>query len=90
MSCCGRRTSSLPVAVPASTRPAPPMPQAANVGTVLLRLRERARVRVRGPVTGRTYEFSAERPVQHVDRRDADVLERTSHFVRAWPRITPR
>lgn len=90
MSCCGRKTSSSPVTAPAfapaSPRPAwtaSPMPHAANVGTVLLRSRERARVLVRGPVTGRTYEFSAERPAQPVDPRDADALMRTTRFVRA-------
>lgn len=80
MSCCGRRTSAAPAAAPAPTRVS--LPQDTRAGTVMLRLRERARLRVRGPFTGRTYEFSAERPEQLVDRRDADALMRTSRFVR--------
>jgi hypothetical protein len=50
---------------------------------VQLRYRERAPVRVRGPVTGRTYEFSAAQPVQVVDARDADGFLRTKMFFRA-------
>jgi hypothetical protein len=50
---------------------------------VVLRYRERARVLVRGPVTGRPYEFSAEQPTQSVEARDAEALLRTRHFVRA-------
>lgn len=49
---------------------------------VQLRCRERAAVRVRGPVTGRTYEFSAAQPVQAVDASDADGLLRTRLFLR--------
>jgi hypothetical protein len=56
---------------------------AAAVGSVLLRYRERARVLVRGPVTGRGYEFSAEQPMQSVHPRDAEMLLRTRQFVRA-------
>jgi hypothetical protein len=52
-------------------------------GAVMLRTRERTRLLVRGPVSGRAYEFSADRPAQAVDSRDAQVLLRTRHFVRA-------
>jgi hypothetical protein len=48
----------------------------------MLRFRERARVLVRGPVTGQTYEFSAVQPTQLVDTRDAEVLLLTRYFIR--------
>ena len=50
---------------------------------VQLRYRDRAPVQVRGPVTGRTYVFSAAQPVQTVDAREADGLLRTKMFSRA-------
>lgn len=52
-------------------------------GVVPLRSRERARLLVRGPVTGRAYEFSAAQPIQAVDARDAESLLRTRLFLRA-------
>ncbi len=51
--------------------------------SVTLRLRERARVVVRGPVTGRAYAFGTESPTQPVDVRDAEALLRTRRFDRA-------
>ena len=56
---------------------------ALNGRSVHLRYRERAPMRVRGPVTGRHYEFSAAQPIQAVDTRDADGLLRTRMFLRA-------
>lgn len=50
---------------------------------VLLRYRERARVLVRGPVSGRHYEFSAEQPNQVVEARDVEALLLTRYFMRA-------
>jgi hypothetical protein len=49
---------------------------------VVLRYREPGRVLVRGPVTGRGYEFSAEQPTQAVEARDAEALLRSRRFVR--------
>jgi hypothetical protein len=49
---------------------------------VLLKYRERARILVRGPITGRAYEFSAQWPTQSVEPRDADVLVRSGRFLR--------
>jgi hypothetical protein len=43
---------------------------------------ERSAVRVRGSVTGQTYAFSGDRPVQLVDRRDAPALVATPYFQR--------
>jgi hypothetical protein len=50
---------------------------------VPLRCRDRTRMLVRGPATGRAYEFSAAQPVQAVDARDAEPLLRTRLFMRA-------
>ena len=93
MGCCGQSRNELQVAMPAALRPAWPMPAvqgpdapAATAGgarAVVLRYRERARVLVRGPVTGQAYAFSAGQPTQPVDARDAEALLRTRHFVRA-------
>lgn len=55
----------------------------AGVRQVTLRYRERARVRVLGPVTRRPYEFSPEQATQPVDARDAEGLLRTRQFLRA-------
>lgn len=55
---------------------------ATSADGVVLRYREIARVQVRGPVTGRTYEFSAAQPAQVIEPRDADLLLRTGHFLR--------
>jgi hypothetical protein len=50
---------------------------------VRLRYLEQSPILVRGPVTGRYYEFSEAQPDQHVDSRDAPQLLRTSFFRRA-------
>jgi hypothetical protein len=50
--------------------------------TVLLRYHDRARLLVRGPVTGHPYAFSADQPAQAVEARDAEVLLRTRRFLR--------
>jgi len=84
MGCCGQKRSQMQSAVPAAPaapRPAWPAPPVER--GVMLRYRERGPVLVRGPVTGRSYEFSVERPAQAVEPRDAEVLLRTRHFVRA-------
>src|SRR3954469_18129619 len=48
--------------------------------SVQLRYLESSPVLVRGSVTGRQYEFSAARPTQLVDTRDAQALLRTRFF----------
>lgn len=55
----------------------------AGARQVALRYRERARVRVLGPVTRQPYEFSPEQMTQSVDARDAEGLLRTRQFLRA-------
>ncbi len=47
---------------------------------VNLRYLKSSPVRVRGSATGRQYEFSASRPAQTVDRRDAEALLRSGLF----------
>ena len=54
----------------------------AGFPSVELRYTEAAAIRVRGPVTGRRYDFSGAEPVQPVDVRDAAVLTRNSAFRR--------
>jgi len=49
---------------------------------VTLRYLGPKRVLVRGPATGRQYDFSAAAPTLPVDARDADSLLRTRQFVR--------
>jgi hypothetical protein len=57
-----------------------PVVQASAYSTVNLRYLENSPILVRGPVTGRQYEFSGAKPQQPVDVRDADALLRTGFF----------
>lgn len=50
---------------------------------VVVRYLETSRIRVRGTVTGRHYEFSAARPFQPVDARDVTSLLQTRFFRRS-------
>jgi len=45
--------------------------------SVVLRYQGAPAIRVRGPVTGRLYDFSAAQPTQAVDPADAPALTRT-------------
>jgi hypothetical protein len=49
---------------------------------VVLTYEDGAAIRVRGPVTGRRYDFSEGQPSQPVDTRDAAVLTRNTGFRR--------
>jgi len=60
----------IPAAAPA------PVPSS----SVAIRYLEKSPIRVRGPVTGRYYDFSGSRSVQVVDSRDAPPLLRTRFF----------
>ncbi len=51
--------------------------------TTRLRYLEHSPVRVRGPVTGKHYDFSGANPVAAVEARDAEALLRTRFFTRA-------
>jgi hypothetical protein len=88
--CCGSKRSVLrntAIAIPAR-RPASPVFQSAASGApqasllVTLHYLQTAAIRVRGPVTGRHYEFSGARPAQAVDPGDAPGLARTGLFRR--------
>jgi hypothetical protein len=92
MGCCGQKRTNLrnnlaPAATPGHAQPvlnrqllSPAQPVAT---AVTLRYLQSSPLRVQGPVTGRHYEFSAARPVQTVDPRDAEALVRTRCFRRA-------
>jgi hypothetical protein len=49
-------------------------------GMVEIRYVEQSPVVVRGPVTGRTYQFSSAAPIQKVHGSDAEALIRTRFF----------
>lgn len=48
-----------------------------------LRYLEKSPIRVKGPATGREYDFSAADPVHLLDARDAKSLLRTRFFAKA-------
>ena len=50
--------------------------------SVNLRYMESSPIRVRGPMTGRQYDFSVAQPTEDVDLRDAAVLTRSALFRR--------
>ena len=84
-----RAPALLRVATPsAAPAPAPPRNMAAAtqvprpMAGVALEYTERARILVRGPATGRTYEFSAGQRAQTVDAADVPPLLRTGFFRR--------
>lgn len=56
---------------------------ASGHAAIQLRYTESSPILVRGPVSGRTYRFSAAQPLQPVDRRDAPSLCETRFFRRA-------
>ena len=53
--------------------------------SVTLHYIESSSIRLLGPVTGRSYDFSQSEPSQSVDVRDAAVLTRTGPFRRSAP-----
>ena len=87
--CCGSRRSALRTSSPArSAAPRVRDAEAAALATpaiasVVLRYAGPSPVRVKGPVSGRAYDFSAARTAQAVDARDAPGLTRTGIFSRA-------
>jgi hypothetical protein len=65
-----------PVASPApALQPIPAYP------SVALRYTETSPILVKGPATGRQYQFSGSNPIQAVDARDVAALLRTRFFV---------
>ncbi len=59
-----------------------PNPGGRDVPSTWVRVRYRfdSPILVRGPATGRRYDFSADAPVQAVELRDAEALLRTRYF----------
>jgi hypothetical protein len=66
-----------------TAKPAAAAAPAASGPTVKLHYTGIALVRVTGPATGRSYQFSKAHPDGAVDRRDADGLMRIALFRRA-------
>lgn len=64
-----------------AARTEPAVIPAAEGASVALRYLENSRIIVRGPATGRVYDFSAAEPVQHVAAADAVSLLRTGLFL---------
>jgi hypothetical protein len=81
--------------MPAAVQPAPNRQQASNVGvlsapertaaysSVNIHYLKNSPIVVRGPVSGRQYQFSSAHPDQPVDARDANALLRTRFFRRS-------
>lgn len=65
-----------------SSRRAAPAPRPGGGDDHHLRLRGERSVEAVGPVTGRTYRFTAEAPDQYVHRRDAPYLMASGYFTR--------
>jgi hypothetical protein len=88
-----RTQPSAPLATVTSPPTKPGIPQTASphqhsanptpFSSISVRYLERSPVRVRGLVSGMSYEFSGSRPVQSVDSRDASSLLNTRFFRRA-------
>ncbi len=90
------KSAPSPTTTPAVTPPLPSSRQLPSTGlqtqgwtvpaysSVTLQYLENSPIVVRGPVTGRQYEFSGARPVQSVDARDAEALLRTRFFRRTY------
>jgi hypothetical protein len=75
MGCCGQAR-----AIAAQNNPAPNQ----QVGTpgrfTKVRFTQKAAVLIRGPVTGRHYQFHEGAYTQQMDTRDAAVLVKTGYF----------
>lgn len=91
--CCGKGRAAAAAAPPANlyVAPLPPAPPSADAPqapaaptTVRVRYTQQAGVRVRGPASGRSYEFSVIAAVQSVDSRDAEGLVGTGFFRRVY------
>jgi hypothetical protein len=66
-----------------SVQPHVPAPASTPQSAMSVRYLETSPIRVRGLVSGQSYEFSGAAPVQHVDARDASSLLNTRFFRRA-------
>lgn len=89
MTCCGQNRATLKSSHqapgPGPERPsthATTRPVVAPADATLVRYVNGGHVLVRGPRTGWQYEFTAKRPVQAVEPRDAESFLATSMFER--------
>jgi hypothetical protein len=83
MACCGRQARAYGLIGAGTAATARPASVAVIVRSdIVLRYQLRTHIMVRGPVTGRSYTFSAGQPNQRVDPRDALALLRTRYFTR--------
>jgi|HubBroStandDraft_4_1064222.scaffolds.fasta_scaffold168199_2 hypothetical protein len=71
------------VETPKRVMPAPSIPARGPANSMLLRYKDNSAIRVRGPVTGRLYDFSIVEPTQPVDPGDAAILTRSGVFFQA-------
>ena len=75
------RAAQPPTAVePARAAPAALGPQGPGVTLIKLRYADSAPIRLRGPITGRAYDFSGAEPVQEVDVRDVAIFVRSARL----------
>jgi hypothetical protein len=63
--------------------PTPALPSTPTYPSVALRYTEMSPILVKGPATGRQYQFSGSNAIQAVDARDAVALLRTRFFVQS-------
>lgn len=77
----GPARSRLVAPPPGMQRPGPAN-YAPNRSAVSLRYTGSHQIQVRGPVSGRAYQFSGAQPLQSVDARDAGALLQTNLFRR--------
>jgi hypothetical protein len=78
MGCCGQQRAVLVQGKTAARQEAPDSRSWVN-----LRFMQQAAVLIRGPVTGRHYQFHGDAPVQRVDARDAVPLIKSGYFQQA-------
>jgi hypothetical protein len=78
MACCGQQRAALARSKATDT------PTSHDAGTsVNVRFKQPSAVLVRGPVTGRHYQFNGTANTQRVDARDAAALIKTGYFQQA-------
>lgn len=75
MACCGQQRA---VFVQGKSTGAQTVPESG--ASVNIRFKQATAVLVRGPVTGRHYQFDGSRNTQRVDVRDANALIKTGYF----------
>ena len=78
MACCGQQRTML---VQGKSISAQPIPDGAT--SVNIRFRQSSAIMVRGPVTGKHYQFNGSANALRVDARDAAALIKTGYFQHA-------